>query len=748
MTIQFKPTTFICLILATIAVTACSSTTPQAASLPDSSQSSALSNEPADPGTQAEPKNAVATPDCTEPGCDPIKDAYELRDAGKYDMAAAKFIEAAETPSDLSNFLYQQAASSALEGSKNLETLQQILASGAFQQGFPGSEFLLAKIESLLNTSESESALPASGTAERALKNAHAEEVCNWLIPILSTEATKESKSSAKNVAEIADHAFAYCLDDSHSETILKLAKKPSNHAILRRAEGYFSRVRFRDANQQIEAINTAKLSKNERCELDFLTARTVVRLRRISDSNNSYQRVIDKCTDDSSQGARIRSMYALGRYFHDKDQLDDSQKLFEAILTEYPTFSHADDALFYLARIERKRGNTKNQHDLLARALRDYPDGDMTHEMVWEVHESLVRTKKYQEFIDAITKLELPEYDNQYFSQGRLAYFLAFSNFKLGKKSDAFAYWQSAWNKYPFSFYGYLSNLRLRENNEPVAPLLKSLQTDEQARQRAQQVQWFDDEQWQATGTHKLADLQQFDAACDFETIRLRAVPSTDTDKWRLAHLCDAAKRYPLSHNIVRRQIPGSPWAHPQDGVLVRWQLAWPNPFEAKIAAVHTAEAAQWDGPTVHRAFSTSIMREESSFIEDVTSWAGALGLMQLMPKTALDHDRDIDGRATPERLKTADVNIRVGVDHIFSLAKRFDSHPVLMAAAYNAGGGRISGWLRNQPNDDIALWVEDIPYLETRDYTKRVIGSYAAYQWLLDQTALDTRPALPARL
>lgn len=742
MTLQFKPSTFVCLTLAALTINACSSTTPQAASLPDSSQSPTLSSEQANENKPGDPQNAAANID------DQLKDAYDLHDAGKFDLAAAKFLEVASSPSDLSGFLYLQAANSTLQESQNIEILQQTLASGAFQQGYPGSEFLLAKIESILNTSKSVSPLPSTQTAENALKNAQGEEVCNWLLPLLVTESTKDSKNIATNFNELADHAFAYCLDDTHSETVSKLAKKPSNYAHQRRAEGYFSRVRFRDANQQIEAINTSKLSKADRCDLDYLTARTVVRLRRINDSNNSYQQVIDKCTDSSNQGARIRSMYALGRYFHDKNQLDESQKMFETMLTEYPTFSHADDALFYLARIERKRGNTQKQHALLARALRDYPDGDMTHEMVWEVHESLIRTKKYQEFIDAITQLELPEYDNQYFSQGRLEYFLALASSKLNNKNDALTHWQNAWNKYPFSFYGYLSNLRLRENNTQVAPLLESLQTDEQARQQALQVSWFDDESWQVTGTQKLAKIQQFDAACDFETVRLRAVKSTDTDKWRLAHLCDAAKRYPLSHNIVRRQIPGSPWAHPQNGVLVRWQLAWPNPFEAKIAAAHTAEAAQWDGPTVHRAFSTSIMREESSFIEDVTSWAGALGLMQLMPKTALDHDRDIDGRATPDRLKTADVNIRVGVDHIFSLAKRFNSHPVLMAAAYNAGGGRISGWLKTQPNDDIALWVEDIPYLETRDYTKRVIGSYAAYQWLLGQIELDTRPAAPARL
>lgn len=687
---------------------------------------------------------AIAPGPCTEPVCTAAQTAFTLEKSGNFDQAAAQFLKAAALPSDLSDILHVHAAASALKGSPQPDFLQKIIDSKALEKGYEGSEFLLAKIEvAQQSIDKQKNALPNPKTIENALKSSQNQEVCDWFVPLLSTAKTTPENSKSLNT--LADHAFAYCVDDFLAKAVQKLAKKPSDLARLRRAEGFFSRVRFRDANQQIEALNASKLSRADRCTLAFLSARTLMRLRRIENSNKNYQQVIDTCTEKAHEGDRVRSMYALGRYHHDKNQLDQSQKMFEAILAEYPKLSHADDALFYLARVERKRGNTQKERELLTRALREYPDGDMTHEMAWEVYESLLRTKKYKEFIDAVSKLELPARDDQYFSQGRLPYFLALANFRLDNKQQAYDFWQKTWTQYPFSFYGYISSLRLRENNIQPTPLKPGA--------RANQVTWFNDANWKATGAYKLASLGQYHAACDFESVRLRAIQTTtkaddETNKWRLAYLCHAAERYPLSHNIVRRQIPGSPWAHPDDGILIRWQLAWPNPFAAKIQAAHTAEAAQWDGPTVHRAFSTSIMREESSFIEDVTSWAGALGLMQLMPKTALDHDKDIEGRATPERLKTADVNIRVGVDHIYSLARRFDSHPVLMAAAYNAGGGRISGWLRNQPNDDIALWVEDIPYLETRDYTKRVIGSYAAYQWLLGQTELDTRPANPARL
>src|SRR5690606_35561100 len=155
-------------------------------------------------------------------------------------------------------------------------------------------------------------------------------------------------------------------------------------------------------------------------------------------------------------------------------------------------------------------------------RALREYPDGDMTHEMAWEVYESLLRTKKYKEFIDAVTALELPPRDDQYFSQGRLPYFLALANFRLDNKQQAYDFWQKTWTQYPFSFYGYISSLRLRENNIQPTPLKPAA--------RANQVTWFNNANWKATGAYKLASLGQHHAACDIESVRLRATQTTTT--------------------------------------------------------------------------------------------------------------------------------------------------------------------------------------------------------------------------
>jgi soluble lytic murein transglycosylase len=123
------------------------------------------------------------------------------------------------------------------------------------------------------------------------------------------------------------------------------------------------------------------------------------------------------------------------------------------------------------------------------------------------------------------------------------------------------------------------------------------------------------------------------------------------------------------------------------------------------------------------------SVIREESRFQSDALSPAGAIGLMQLMPQTAKRaalHERiEINGR---ESISVVENNIRLGSRYLSQLVEEFGSVPASLAA-YNAGEQRVRQWREagNFASDD--EFVEDIPYQETRDYVKRILGSYYKY-------------------
>ncbi len=133
---------------------------------------------------------------------------------------------------------------------------------------------------------------------------------------------------------------------------------------------------------------------------------------------------------------------------------------------------------------------------------------------------------------------------------------------------------------------------------------------------------------------------------------------------------------------------------------------------------------------------FIYAIIRQESGFRYDVISPAGARGLMQLMPSTAsviAKHEKIAYG--DKNQLFTSQKNINIGVAYLKHLTSRYNRHPVLIAAAYNAGPRQVNYWLKNHPPKEIDIWIDTLPWHETRNYLKNIIAFYAVYQYRLQQ-------------
>jgi soluble lytic murein transglycosylase len=155
-------------------------------------------------------------------------------------------------------------------------------------------------------------------------------------------------------------------------------------------------------------------------------------------------------------------------------------------------------------------------------------------------------------------------------------------------------------------------------------------------------------------------------------------------------------------------------------------WKLAWPDAFAAE------RRRARPPGAAVAPWFVASIMREESGYQPDAVSTSGALGLLQLMPDTAarLARQAGIAGFA-PSQLVRPELNLRLGTLFLDQLTLRFDGALEAVAASYNAGPEAVTSWRAGgaRPAD---VWVETIPYDETRGYVKRVLRSFHVYRSL----------------
>ncbi|MBF0505220.1 MAG: transglycosylase SLT domain-containing protein [Nitrospirae bacterium] len=128
------------------------------------------------------------------------------------------------------------------------------------------------------------------------------------------------------------------------------------------------------------------------------------------------------------------------------------------------------------------------------------------------------------------------------------------------------------------------------------------------------------------------------------------------------------------------------------------------------------------------------SVMREESRFEPEARSIAGAIGLMQLMPATAGQCNKNSKGRLknggvpSPVRLADPRTNILLGSSYLKQLLRKFNSVPIAIAS-YNAGEDAVSDWLKKGKYRTIDEFIEDIPYDETRNYVKKVMTAYFEY-------------------
>ncbi|MCT0224541.1 lytic transglycosylase domain-containing protein [Synechococcus sp. CS-1328] len=135
------------------------------------------------------------------------------------------------------------------------------------------------------------------------------------------------------------------------------------------------------------------------------------------------------------------------------------------------------------------------------------------------------------------------------------------------------------------------------------------------------------------------------------------------------------------------------------------------------------------------------AVAKQESRFTPTVHSPADAVGLLQLLPSTA----SELAGRPTSSReLEDPGLNARLGALYLHQLARQWDQQLLPIVASYNAGPGAVTGWLaepaaRRRLRDEPELWVEAIPYPETRLYVKKVLGNL----WSYSQAPVPITPA-----
>ncbi|NEZ04423.1 transglycosylase SLT domain-containing protein [Wenzhouxiangella sp. XN201] len=196
------------------------------------------------------------------------------------------------------------------------------------------------------------------------------------------------------------------------------------------------------------------------------------------------------------------------------------------------------------------------------------------------------------------------------------------------------------------------------------------------------------------------------------------------------------------LSQRLIAREFEqaaliaaGQGWHHLAITALNqtgrRQAYSWRFPMAAKGTVLAEARRHGVDPALVY-----GLMRAESAMQADARSSAGAMGLLQLMPTTAqaVARRQGLQWRGAGS-LHDPETNVPLGVAHLAELQEEFDGDWVRVAAAYNAGRNAVRRWLDERPALAPDVWIETLPYYETRDYVPRVLAFATIYEWQLER-------------
>ncbi len=457
-------------------------------------------------------------------------------------------------------------------------------------------------------------------------------------------------------------------------------------------------------------------------------------------DVGDAWLRAADGCTSNE----RAKALWNAGKAFSAGKLTDAAAGAYARVENEHKGSSLADDARLKRALILADGGQSASAEDLLASIATDFPDGDMAQDALFRAALAKMDRKDdsaAKPLLTKIVELEARGAKNRnWSSRGRARYFLARIAENSGDRETALATYEAILASDPLAYYMLLAHARLAvlapsraaaalasgngvAEKIVVPPLAPALRETPNVRRA-------------------LALLRVGEAGPARSALGEEGKFGEDPALWaHIAPAFAAGGAGDVAHNPFRGKFLEKLDAYPSGAERIYWEAAFPRPFAQKVKN----EAALRG---VSQALVYGVMREESTFVRDIKSPTGAVGLLQLMPDTAKTVARGTEYSPDPKALIDPDTNIPLGTKLLGELQVRYEQRFPLSAGGYNAGPGAVDRWLRNQGQLPFDLWVETIPYDETRGYIKRVIASMGAYAWLYEPEVLPSLLHIPLDL
>ncbi|HSE83684.1 MAG TPA: tetratricopeptide repeat protein, partial [Thermodesulfobacteriota bacterium] len=387
-------------------------------------------------------------------------------------------------------------------------------------------------------------------------------------------------------------------------------------------------------------------------------------------------------------------SLYWMAKVWTKKGQDEEASKTYYKIYSLYPKSELAPEALYNAARLYQINFNFEKAIEIYDVLLRKYPKSDFTEDGAWNLGWIHYRQKRYPEALATFSSFTS---SSSTFNSSRATYWKGKTLERLGKTKEASAIYESLSGSVIPSYYSYLA-----QRKTGIAPNLNSSDPSVEA----------DIDKVSQSKAELLIDFGIFeDAALEITKIEGMAKGSRE-----LAYVSQLYSKANDPYNSIRvAQEIETPYAG---------KLSYPKGFGETVKSL----SARYG---VDEFVVYSIIREESRFQERAVSPAGAVGLMQLMPSTGKGTAKEIGISGYHNgMLYTPHANIELGIAYFKKVLEEFDGNIHLALASYNAGPHNVAKWMAKLGDLDLDEFVEEIPFQETRNYVRRVLRSYGAYE------------------
>jgi len=450
---------------------------------------------------------------------------------------------------------------------------------------------------------------------------------------------------------------------------------KPTNAQRFERAEVLYE---LRSWNNAIDEYKM--LQPNN--DINFKIAKSLYSLGRLESAISKFSTVNSP-----------EALYWKGRSYEKIGRFKQARQTYQSVYELYPASEFAPMGLYMAGKLEQRNRRFTNASNYYKTVISEYPAYEKTPEAAWNLGWIYYKKGQYQNAYDIFSGYSYPE---DSFNAQSFPYWKAKSLEKLGQKADAYNIYELLAFSDRFTYHSFLARIKIDHNakvrntklNNPAA--LKN-------------------------PTYKkavmLVDMGIYEYA-NYEILALEESAESDDQIIVVSQLYNRTGNIYKSVNLLEK-------------------IDTPAALPYKFPQPYSDEVFKYSNKYGHDVLLVySLIREESRYNKDAVSRSNARGLMQLISGTANDSAREVGlQQYNFNKLFDPEVNVELGSFYLRKVLDRYNGEIPLGLASYNAGPNRVAQWVDTIGYTKFDEFIEKIPITETRNYVKRILRSYGAY-------------------